>query len=67
MPKSTIPLLRQPDTQKVVQKICDAHGIKFPQFEELVDLQTQQLGRGRRHGMDDHLGDILDRIMHEEN
>lgn len=61
------PLFNQPEILAVVQKICDDHGIKFPEFEELVHAEIQQLGKGRKRGLYDQFNDILDRITHEEN
>ena len=59
-----LPLFNQPDARKVLTEACKRHGATLRLLEQLIDLQRDYVGSGRREGinsdLDNVLGDFLD-------
>lgn len=50
----------------MIKDACKANDMLFGAFEELVQVEVDETGRKRRHGLWDSFDDILDRIQVDE-
>ena len=66
MPRNVVMLLDNPDGQAMIEDACKANDMLFGAFEELVQVEVDETGRKRRHGLWDSFDDILDRIQVDE-
>ncbi len=59
-----LPLFSQPEARKVLTESCKRHGTSLRLLEQLIDLQREYVGSGRREGInsdvDNVLGDFLE-------
>jgi len=66
MPRNVVVLLDNPDGRAMIEDACKANDMLFGAFEELVQVEVDETGRKRRHGLWDSFDDILDRIQVDE-
>lgn len=62
MPRKIVILLDNVDGRAMIKKACNTEGLRFPEFQELVQAEVKQIGKKRRAGLWDSFDDILDRI-----
>lgn len=67
MPRNVVVILDQKEGRDLVKKICKKHKIAIAEFEELVAIEVEQVGKQRKRGISDSFDDILDRISAEED
>lgn len=51
MPRRTLPLLADPKSKEILKHLCSEHGINMALLMQLVDIQRENLGRGRQFGI----------------
>ncbi|MBD0866063.1 MAG: hypothetical protein GDA36_10930 [Rhodobacteraceae bacterium] len=66
MPRNVVVLLDNPEGREMVKTACNAAGIRFAEFQELVEAEIKQTGKAYKTGLRDDFDDILDRIMQED-
>lgn len=66
MPQNLVVLLDNAEGRAMIKEACKAHGIRFAEFEELIQAEVEQTGKQRRAGLWDSFDDILDRIQVED-
>lgn len=66
MPRNVVVLLDNSDGRAMIKDACKRHGLLFPEFEEIVQAEIEQIGKKRRAGLWDSFDDILDRIQMDE-
>ena len=66
MPGNVVVLLDNVEGRKMIREACKSNNIHFVGFEELVQVEVDQTGKKRRHGLWDSFDDILDRIQVED-
>jgi hypothetical protein len=62
MPRNVVVILDQPESRKLVQRLCRKHKIVFAEFEDLVQAEVEQTGKQRKAGLWEQFDDILDRM-----
>ena len=63
-----LPIFCQSDARRVVDEACREYGIQTSLLEELVELERDHIGMGRRDGITDGLDAILgERLTAEED
>lgn len=67
MPRNVVVILDQKEGRDLVRKICRKNKIGLPEFEELVAVEVDQVGKQRKKGLWEAFDDILDRINLEES
>lgn len=63
MPRSVVVLLANQSGREMVREICKANGMRFAEFEELIQVGVEQMGKHQQTGLWDSFDDILDRIQ----
>lgn len=43
--------------------ICKEHGVSSALLNKLLELETELIGMGRRHGLYEKIGEILERAV----
>lgn len=66
MPRNIVVLLDNAEGRSMIKEACNANGMLFTEFEELVQAEVEQTGKQRRAGLWDSFDDILDRIQVDE-
>jgi hypothetical protein len=63
MPKNVVTLLHPDGNGRAsAKRLCRKHGLRYAEFEELVEAEVQQTGKLRKRGLSDQFDDILDRM-----
>lgn len=65
MRKRGIPLLDDSDTRALVRQKFKQAGMDLDVLEELVEIELEHMGMGRRHGINDAIREVLDRAAGE--
>lgn len=60
MRKRGIPLLDDSDSRKLVQQKFKQAGLGLEILEQLVEVELEHMGKGRRHGINEDIKEILD-------
>lgn len=59
----TLPAFDDPESKKLIQKICDEHGIDVPLLKNLCEVIQQYSGSGRKHDVDSDIAGYLDGFL----
>ncbi len=51
MAKRTLPVLADPQAKKVLKGLCLKHNVSLELFIQMLDIQRENLGRGRQIGI----------------
>jgi hypothetical protein len=62
VPRNIVVLLDQEDGRALVKRACRSNGIRFAEFQELVQAEVEQTGKQKKRGLWDQFDDILDRM-----
>jgi hypothetical protein len=54
-----LPFFTQPEARKVLLESCKRHGTNIRLLEQLIDLQRDYVGSGRREGINSDLDNVL--------
>lgn len=65
MKKRGIPLLDDPEGRALVRQKFKQAGLSIEILEQLVEVELEHMGKGRRHGINDDIRDILDQAAGE--
>lgn len=57
------PCFKDPESQKIIRKICDQHRINMTLLEDLCDIVNVHAGSGRRFGLPEDIETVLDRFI----
>lgn len=66
MSRKVIALLDNPDGRAMIEEVCEANGLVFSEFQDLVEAEIKQMGKERRRGLTNSFDVILDRIKMED-
>jgi hypothetical protein len=59
MKAKKLPLFQQPDARRVLNEACIRHGITLKLLQDLIDVQRDYMGSGRREGITTDLDTAL--------
>lgn len=62
MSRNVVVILDQKEGRALVKRLCRKYGVRIAEFEELVSVQMEQVGKQRRKGLWQQFDDILDRM-----
>ena len=65
MPRNVVVLLDQKEGRERVKRLCKEHGVRYADFEELVQVEVNQIGKQVKRGLYEYFDDILDRLDEE--
>jgi hypothetical protein len=51
------------DDEALLGELCKKHGISASVLNQLLELERDLLGMGRRHGLYEKIGEILERAV----
>ncbi len=51
------------DDEALLGELCKQHGVQHSVSNQLLELERDLLGMGRRHGLYEKIGDILERAI----
>jgi hypothetical protein len=54
------------DDETLLGELCKQHGVPPAVLNQLLDLERELFGMGRRHGLYEKIGDILERATHKD-
>lgn len=57
------PCFEDPETRKIIRKICDQHSIDSELLKDLCELMNEYSGSGRRFGLPDEIDGIVNRFL----
>lgn len=64
MKAKKLPIFQSPDARRVLNDACARHGVTLKLLQELIDVQRDYMGSGRREGittdLDATLGEYID-------
>ena len=66
MKRHAVVLLADKNGRKLVREKCLKHGFDINHFEDLVNLELEQVGKLRKRGMNERFDEILD-VMDAES
>lgn len=66
MRKRGIPLLDDKDGRALVRQKFKEAGLSMDLLDQLVDVELDHMGQGRRHGITDDIAAILDQAVESE-
>lgn len=66
MRKRGIPLLDDQEGRALVRTRLKQAGLSMEILEQLVDVELDHMGKGRRHGINEDIGDILGQAADQE-
>lgn len=49
------------DDEALLGELCKQHGVPLAVLSQLLELERDLLGMGRRHGLYERIGEILER------
>lgn len=50
----------------MVERLCAEYGFVFDVFDELIQAELNQVGKGRKHGLHQEFDGILERITTDD-
>jgi hypothetical protein len=59
MKAKKLPLFQQPEAKQVLSEACKRRGTTLKLLEQLIDLQRNYIGSGRREGINSDVDNIL--------
>lgn len=51
MGKRVLPILADPEAKKILKDLCKMHGVSMDLLVQMIDIQRDNLGRGRQIGI----------------
>lgn len=60
-----LPLLKDRDAKKIFENLCQEHGVTVELIEGLIDIQRDNLGRGRQIGITQEFSALLSEFIDE--
>jgi hypothetical protein len=54
------------DDEALLGELCKQHGVPLSVLNQLLELEQDLLGMGRRHGLYEKIGEILERNTPKE-
>ncbi len=66
MLRNVVVLLEHPEGRLLIEDACRDKGLRFAEFQELINAEIEQTGKQRKSGMWDSFDDILDRIQMDD-
>lgn len=64
MRKRVLPLLEDAKARSILEALCKEHGVHLPLMKKLIEIQRDNLGRGKQIGITQEfsaaLGDFID-------
>jgi hypothetical protein len=68
LPRRMLPILSNTDAKKILKDLCKDHGVSMTLLVQMIDIQRDNLGRGRQNGIThDFSAAIADFLEAEEN
>lgn len=59
MKAKKLPLFQEPEAKQLLSEACKRRGTTIKLLEQLIDLQRNYIGSGRREGINSDLDNIL--------
>ena len=59
MKAKKLPLFQQPDARRVLNESCQRHSISLKLLQDLIDVQRDYMGSGRREGITTDLDTVF--------
>lgn len=57
------PCFEDPETRKIIRKICEQHSIDVELLKDLCELMNEYSGSGRRFGLPDEINSSINRFF----
>jgi len=51
------------DDEALLGELCKQHGVPLTALSQLLELERDLFGMGRRHGLNEKIGEILERAI----
>jgi hypothetical protein len=55
-----------PDDETLLTELCKQHDVPLAVLKQLLEVERELFGMGRRHGLNEKIGDILERATHKD-
>jgi hypothetical protein len=59
MAKRTLPMLADPEAKKILRELCKAHSLSMDLLTSLLNIQRDNLGRGRQVGITQEFSAVI--------
>ena len=66
MARNVVVLVRSESGRRLVRKKCEAAGLDMSILEDLINLELDQAGKLRKHGLWQNFDDIFDTLDSDE-
>lgn len=60
------PCFDDPETRKLIRKICEQHSIDTELLKDLCELMNEYSGVGKKFGLSDEIDSIINRYLTRE-
>ncbi len=65
MKRRNLPLLGDKKAKKILKQLCQEHGVAVSLIEQLIDIQRDNLGRGRQLGITQEFSAAISEFLEE--
>jgi hypothetical protein len=65
MKKRELPLFKDERAAAVLEELCAQHGLDLPLIKKLIDIQRDNLGRGKQIGITQEFSAVLSEFIEQ--
>ena len=59
MARRSLPILSAPESRQVLKDLCRKHSLSLPLVTELIEIQRNNLGRGKQIGISQEFNAVI--------